>query len=184
MEQNQQNPQLNNYEIKRQQRLEEEKTRQRNKKIKKIIRTSLITALIVAPIGGLVWYAATRPPTPEGDIASRTGLHWHAQLVIIIKGQNQEVSANIGIGAGGMGSIHTHDKSGELHLEKQGLVTKSDISLAHFFKTWGKQFNSNCILDSCNGAGGTIKMIVNGKENTEFENYSMKDKDKIEIIYE
>lgn len=184
MEQNQQN-QPSDYETKRQQKIKEQQTIQRNRKIKKITKTVIISALVLAPIVGLIWYASTRPPTPETDIASKRGLHWHSQLSISIKGQKQEVPANIGIGGGRiMGSTHTHDTSGEIHLEKQGLVTKNDISLGQFFKTWGKQFNSSCILDSCNGPDGTVKLTVNGKENAEFENYSMKDKDKIEIKYE
>lgn len=183
MEENQQN-QPTNYELKRQQKLEEERVRQRKRIIKQATRTAIIIVAVLGPIAGLMWYGLTRPPTPETDIASKRGLHWHSQVSINIKGQKQEISANIGVGGGVMGSTHTHDKTGEIHLEKQGLVTKNDISLAQLFKTWGKQFNSNCILDSCNGAGGTLKMLVNGKENIEFDNYSMKDKDKVEIKYE
>lgn len=181
MEQNQ----PSDYELKRQQKIKEQQIIQRKRNIKKIAKTSIISALVIAPIVGLIWYVATRPPTPETDIASKRGLHWHSQLSVSIKGQKQEVPANIGIGGGRvMGSTHTHDTSGQIHLEKQGLVTKTDISLGQFFKAWGKQFNSNCILDSCNGPDGTVKLLVNGNENTEFENYSMKDKDKIEIKYE
>ncbi len=181
--QNQQSK-INDYELKRQQRVQEQKLLQRKKIIKKLFKRFLIVALIAAPIGGLIWFAATRPPIPETDIVSKSGLHWHSQLSITIKGQKQEVSANIDVGGGVMGSTHTHDTSGQIHLEKQGLVTKTDINLAKLFKTWGKQFNSNCVFDSCDGAGGTVKMFVNGIENTEFENYQMKDKDKIEIKYE
>ena len=32
--------------------------------------------------------------------------------------------------------------------------------------------------------GTNVKMTVNGKENTEYENYAMQDKDKIELRYE
>ena len=39
-------------------------------------------------------------------------------------------------------------------------------------------------MDKKNDQGGTVKMLVNGKENAEFENYLMKDGDKIEISYE
>src|SRR3989344_4314722 len=155
MEENQQN-QSSNYEIKRQQRIKDQQLLQRKKKLKKLIKTFLIIAVIVAPIGGLIWYAATRPPTPETDIVSKRGVHWHPQLSISIKGQKQEIPANIGLGAA-MQTFHTHDKTGELHLEKQGLVVKDDIKVAGFFKTWGKKFNSNCVLDSCNGTGGKVR---------------------------
>ena len=183
MEENQQN-QSSNYEIKRQQRIREQQLLQRKRKIKRFIKTFLIIVVIAVPIGGLIWYAATRPPTPETDIVSKRGLHWHSQLSISIKGQKQEISAGIGVGGGIMGSTHTHDTKGEIHLEKQGLVTKTDINLAQLFKTWGKQFNSGCIFDSCNGPDGKVTMLVNGQDNIEFENYQMKDKDKIEIKFE
>lgn len=183
MEQNKSTQQLNNYELKRQQKLEEERIRQRKKTVKQAIKTVIIIAAILGPIAGLVWYGMTRPEIPETDIVSKQGLHWHPELSIEIKGQKQEIPANIGIGAA-HNPIHTHDANGQIHLEMQGLVKKDDLRLAQFFKVWGKQFNSTCILDSCNGTDGVVKMFVNGNENTEFENYQMNDKDKIEIKYE
>ena len=48
----------------------------------------------------------------------------------------------------------------------------------------GKTFSKDCIFEYCSGADGTVKMFVNGKENTEFENYLINDKDKIEIRYD
>lgn len=84
-----------------------------------------------------------------------------------------------------MTNIHTHDASGQLHWEvMQGPVTKDEILLGDFFGIWGKTFNKDCIFDSCNSSSGTVKMFVNGKENTDFENYQVKDKDNIEIRYE
>lgn len=182
MEQNQQN-QLNDYELKRQQRIKEQQVTQRKIRVKKIATTLTVSILITVPIAGLIWYMTTRPPTPETDVISKKGLHWHPELSIEIKGKKQEIPANIGIGAV-HSPIHTHDTSGILHLEMQGLVTKNSTKLIKFFKIWDKQFNSNCILDSCNGTDGTVRMFVNGKENMEFENYQMQDKDKIEIKYE
>lgn len=182
MEENQQNQQ-SNYETKRQQRTLEQQLLQRKRAIKKFVKTSLIMIVIAGPIIGLVWYAATRPPIPETDIVSKKGLHWHPELKITINGQNQEIPANIGLGVTEQ-TIHTHDNSGILHLEIPGLVKKDDIVLGRFFKIWGKQFNSNCILDSCNGPNGKVKMFVNSKENNDFDNYLMQDKDKIEIKYE
>lgn len=182
MEENKQN-QPAAYELKRQQKIKEQKARQRQRMLKQAVKIALILVAVLGPIAGLLWYGATRPETPETDIISKKGLHWHPELSIEIKGQKQEISPNIGIGAV-HSPTHTHDTSGTVHLEMQGLVTKENIKLAQFFKAWDKQFSANCILDSCNGTDGTVKMFVNGKENTEFENYQMKDKDKIEIKFE
>lgn len=180
MEQNQQE---NAYEIKKQQKLQEQELLQRKKTIKKFINISLVVVLAAIPIAGLVWYTSTQPPLPESDVISKTGIHWHTQLSITLNGKEQEIPANIGIGAVHQ-RIHTHDTSGEIHMEMGGLVTKKDTLLGGFFIIWGKQFNSSCILDSCNGPNGRVRLFVNGNENTEFENYQMKDKDKIEIKYE
>ena len=63
-------------------------------------------------------------------------------------------------------------------------VKKDDIKLGKFFDIWGKTFNKACIFDKCSGSDGQVNMLVNGELNSEFENYTMKDGDKIEIIFE
>lgn len=151
------------------------------------LKSVVIKWLLIVGVIGLItaagWWLLTRPGISEEEIVSRKGLHWHPGLTIIIKGEKQEISANIGIGAVHQ-PIHTHDSTGVLHLEIQGLVTKEEIKLGQFFKIWGKDFSSNCIFEFCNGEDGNVKMIVNGQENKDFENYLMKDKDRIEIRYE
>lgn len=84
-----------------------------------------------------------------------------------------------------MTDFHTHDTSGELHWEvMSGPVTKEHVQLKAFFEVWGKTFNGAQILDAKNGSDGTVKMFVNGQPNTQFENYQIKDGDKIEVRYE
>ena len=151
---------------------------------KVFIGIGLATILIL--VGGvslLSLQQSKEASVPERQVVSRNGIHWHPRLTILIKGEKQEVSANIGIG-GVHQPIHTHDTSGTLHLEVNGLVTKDEIELGRFFQIWGKEFNSTAILDKKNGSEGSVKMSVNGKENKDFENYLMKDKDNIEIRYE
>ena len=134
------------------------------------------SSLFIALIGGIVWYIATRPPILESDIISRNAIHWHPELTIYVKDKKQEIPMNIGIGAIHQ-PVHTHDDNdqGIIHLEFQGLVKKQNITLGQFFKNWGKDIRS---------FGANMKMIVNGKENTEYENYIMRDNDKIELRYE
>ncbi|MDP3784460.1 MAG: hypothetical protein Q8R12_00010, partial [bacterium] len=103
-----------------------------------------------------------------------SGLHWHPELAIFVKGEKQEIPANLGIGAV-HNPMHTHDSSGVIHLEFQGVVRKDDLKLGHFFQVWGKDFME---------LGSTVKMTVNGEENTELQDYIMKDSDKIELRYE
>ena len=152
--------------------------------------------LILGGIGALIWYSGSRASVPESEIISRKGIHWHPELKIIIKGEATTIPANIGIGMQYAGyplydpvmmmtNMHTHDDSGTLHWEvMKGPVNKDDVLLANFFAIWGKKFDENCILESCDGTEGTVKMFVNGQPSAEFQNYLVKDKDKIEIRYE
>ena len=80
-----------------------------------------------------------------------------------------------------MHPIHTHDSTGMLHLE---FNEPRDVKLSEFFEIWGKRFDSQCILENCNGDQGTVKMRVDGQESTEFGNYMMRDGDQIEIVFE
>ena len=169
---------------------------------KLFIAVAVVIALAVITTGLLYnkkpkpTVAPAQQSVASSDVVSKTGIHWHPQLAIYIKGKKQVIPANIGIGKQyasskwydpmmSMTDFHTHDTSGELHWEvMEGPVTKDHVTLKAFFEVWGKPFNSNQILDVKNGPDGTVKMFVNGQPNTEFENYQVKDKDQIEIKYE
>lgn len=164
------------WELKHQEKENAKEVATKKRSAERIIHWIVGLVLVVLPIGGLIWYGATRPPIPESEIVSRNGLHWHPEIMIYVKGVKQEMPANIGIAAIHR-PIHTHEDAGAgiVHLEFQGVVRKNDILLGQFFKSWEKDMRS---------FGANMKMTVNGKENTEYENYVMQDKDKIEIRYE
>ena len=162
------------HDLNKQERLQTQEAAVRKARVKKIGLWGFGGFLVFAVIGGLIWYFATRPPTLESDIISRNGIHWHPELTITVKGEQQEIPKDIGIGAAHL-PMHTHDDTGVIHLEFQGKVRKTDITLGQFFKIWGKDIRSFSV---------NMKMTVNGEENTEYENYIMQDKDKIELRYE
>lgn len=151
------------------------------------MKTILIVggAVAILLIGGVWWSQNLAASDP--DVISRSGIHWHPQLTIYVKGEKKEISANIGIGsqyAGTpgydpqmqMAAVHTHDDMPIVHLEfMSGPVHKEDATLGAFFKIWGKDIRS---------FGANMRMTVNGKENTDYENYIMRDGDKIELLYE
>ncbi|KKR45549.1 MAG: hypothetical protein A3G47_01130 [Candidatus Zambryskibacteria bacterium RIFCSPLOWO2_12_FULL_39_45] len=148
-------------------------------------KTIIIIVVAVGLLFGGVWWSKSLTKN-DPDIISRNGLHWHPELFIFVKGVKEEIPTNIGVGfqyAGlpgydqnmKMTGVHTHDTSGIIHFEFSGLVRKKDLTLGQFFKIWGKDISS---------FGVNMKMTVNGKENTEYENYIMQDKDKIELRYE
>ena len=151
--------------------------------IKKISKIALLILLAAGSVGWFTWHIVNQPKIPESEIISQKGIHWHPELTILIKGQKQEIPANIGIGAVHK-PMHTHDDMGVIHLEFSGLVKKEDVRLGNFFEIWSRKFNKDCIFDKCSGAEGKLKMFVNDKENFDFEDYIMRDGDKIEIVFE
>ena len=135
-------------------------------------------------IGGVWWLNSLQESDP--NIISTQGVHWHPQIEVYVKGEKQEIPANIGIGpqyasmptfdvSMRMTAMHTHEPDGTIHLEFPARVTKEDTTLGNFFRIWGKDFMS---------FGSSVTMTVNGEENTKLENYEMKDGDKIELRYE
>lgn len=187
LEQNEQNEQqLTNrelYQLKKQSKQKEREQQERKRTIKKIINIVGIVVIAGGGILALVWFLNDKLSIPESEIISKQGIHWHAELSIKILGQYQGLSTDIGIGAV-HNPIHTHESDGVVHMEFSGLVEKDNIRLERFFEIWKETFNKDCILDKCNGSEGQVKMFVNGEENYEFENYIMKDGNKIEIIFE
>ena len=141
-------------------------------------KTTIIIAVTVVFAISMIWWSKTNqttsPAALDGEILSLTGLHSHPQLEIYVKGEKQEIPAGLGMG-GGHKPIHTHDDAPIVHLEFPAKVTKDDTRLGEFFTVWGKDFRE---------FGQTATMTVNGEPNTEFENYQMKDGDKIELRYD
>lgn len=175
---------LNEYQIRKQEKLAEQKKQDIKKTAKKVFRLAFAILIIAGGIGAAFWYL-NRPVNysdPLGMCIQHQNLqmHIHPRLSIKTKGQEQDIPANIGISPTCMRPIHTHDASGTLHLE---FPIKRGVKLGEFFKIWEKEFSSEKILDKQNGPEGQVKMLVNGQPNTEFENYIMKDKDQIEIIF-
>lgn len=173
---------------KKQQREERQRQREQARvaaQRKKNITRVLLWGIPIVLVALGVWVVGRSPKISNEDnpLISRRGIHWHPNLEITIKGERVTIPANIGIG-GNHADTHTHKENDQIHLEMSRPVRESDTRLAKFFETWGEEFNSQCILDACNGEEGTVKMLVNGEENFEFESYLMRDGDQIEIIYE
>lgn len=144
------------------------------------IRTAIwatVGALIlIISFGAWLSYAGKNPRNPGDKIVVANGLHWHPEVTIYVKGVKQEIPTNIGIGANHE-PMHTHDTSGQVHLEFSGTVREKDLTLGRFFKNWGKDISS---------FGALTEMTVNGSEiaASERETYVLRDKDTVELYYE
>lgn len=150
-----------------------------------------VPVLIVIGLIGLV-IAAPRDSDSTGTRASKelvmscttdmaTTFHIHPTLTIMIDGVKQSIPANVGITNGCLHPVHTHDASGKIHVESP---EAKDFTIGDFFLVWGKTFTANQILDSVVDDTHTIKMTVNGENNTDYENYVVHDLDDIVISYE
>ena len=152
-----------------------------------IIGGGALTIAIIVGISVLVSNnSSSTSAVPKDQIVAQNGLHWHPRLKILVNGENQEIPANVGILPSKHEEIHTHEdnKEGIIHMEMQGVVTREETRLGRFFEIWGKKFNSSQIFEFKNSTESAVKMFVNGKTNKDFENYQMRDGDKIEIKYE
>ncbi|MDP3661576.1 MAG: hypothetical protein Q8R17_01885 [bacterium] len=141
-------------------------------------KPTLIVIGVLVVVVGIALVAVkvfSGPSTADPEVLSRTGLHWHPELTIFVKEERQGIPANIGISAV-HNPVHTHDATGVIHLEMQGLVKKSNTKLGVFFRVWNKTF--------ADFGTTTPRMTVNGVENIELLDYPMKDKDKIELYFE
>ncbi len=162
---------------------EVKKELQKNKKTFKEIKQVVFGVIILSMVGYGLFWIITLPKIPQSELISSTGIHWHSSISIIIKGEKVNIPTNIGIGAV-HSPMHTHESDGTIHMEYNGVVYEKDTHLRRFFEIWGKNFNSKGIMGNINGKDGVLRMTVNGVENSEFENYSIKDGDTIEIIFE
>ncbi len=157
-----------------------------------------LTVIIIATL--VLWFIITNMQETESTIFLTEDqiksipagpVHWHPKLTIRIDGKEVNIPTGIGISIGTvvdtrfstmrMSPTHTHETDGTIHIENQNPAGKPEtVTLGYLFYIWNKPFNSTCILDHCTGK---IRMTVNGKENKEFQNYVMHDKDDIVLEY-
>ena len=111
-----------------------------------------------------------------------TEFHIHPKLRVIIDGKEQVIPANVGITNGCMNPLHTHDATGELHVESP---VQRDFTLGDFFAVWHRPFSRTEIFEHKAGPGTDyeIVMTVNGEQSDVYENLVLRDKDQIVIEY-
>jgi hypothetical protein len=129
-------------------------------------------AVVVLLIVGALW--SRQLQTRDPSILSRSGLHWHPTLQIYVRGERVDIPKNIGLGSRHK-PVHTHDDLPIIHLEFSGIVREKDAMLGRFFESWDRDMRS---------LGKNVRMTVNGVDNTEYEQYIMRDKDVIELHYD
>lgn len=145
---------------------------------------------VAVVIGGLV--LLVKYGTPDDTRSTReiamicttdmaTRFHIHPNISIVVNGTVQTIPAQVGIKAGCMNPLHTHDTSGKIHVESP---VRRDFTLGDFFAVWGETFSKDQVLDYKVDDTHAITVNVNGTENQDFENLVLNDNDQIVISYE
>jgi hypothetical protein len=147
--------------------------------VKKSTKKQVLTLLlIVAFLGSSIAFALISAFPSQNQPQT----NWSAQLVITIFGNQYTIPADIG--------VTNETRTNLFTINSDGIIYKTgteDSTLGDFFKTWGKNFNSTCILDYCNNQNNSMKMYLhsgnNWVANSEYENYVIKNGDIIWIDY-
>ncbi len=98
-------------------------------------------------------------------------MHIHSYLTIEIDGKTKKLIKDIGISPTCEHAIHTHEDTGEIHVESQ---VQRDYTLDNFMKLWGEPIERT---------GYTLTMSVDDKPSQEFGKLVLKDKQQIKLIY-
>ena len=151
-----------------------------SKVTKKRLKIGLIITVVITALVGLFYVIGGESPSVNMTSVPKGAIHWHPHLTILINGQEQLIPIGIGMGAAHL-PIHTHENDGTLHMENQN-PSLTTVRLGYFFKVWDKTFDNSCIFEYCTDKG-TLTMTVNGKNNMEWGDYVMQDKDQIVITY-
>lgn len=129
-----------------------------------------------------------------GDEGCDLAIHIHSQLHMSVCGEEY----NLGLEKGDLGRTHTHKERDYLHFHA---LIKTDITgtkilepekiyLGELFDQLNIPFTKTCFADKCNGdlcpngQPGTLKVIVNGIPNEDFDEYVWNDDDEIEIRFD
>lgn len=99
-------------------------------------------------------------------------LHIHPSLRITVGGVAEAVPANIGIMGNCMAEVHTHDSSGQIHIETTD--ASREFVLKDFFAVWDMSLVRE---------GYVLTASLNGEEVTNPEGIVLRDHDSIELVY-
>lgn len=127
---------------------------------------------------------------PEGcELAA----HWHADVEFDLCGE----TFSMPLETGPLDGQHTHKERNYLHFhallrtDESGteVLNPEELYVGEFFDTIDVPFSESCFDgycngDLCRGEPGILRMHVNGEPNFEFDKYSWRDGDVIEIIFE
>jgi len=162
----------------------------KNKQMDKIKKYGIIAIIIIGLVGGYLLLPKAEPVDLKvGNLVFPLGkIHWHAIPTVYICGENIPIPRPLSDVHLGGSLLHTHQDA-KAHIE--GSVSDpSQITLGLFMINIGMTFTDTALVDkkngdSClNGNPGTVKLFVNGIQNSDLSNYVLRDGDLIEMKFE
>lgn len=152
----------------------------RVRRIKKIIFWSFGVLLIVTFV---VWlFSSFNAPFTSGEV------HWHATLEMVACGQKLENPVPFDAEHHlGLPLLHTHTDR-LIHIEGQ-VWNAEDILLGKYMDVIGMPFTSDSLGDFVGPSGcrdgkvNSVRLMVNGMDNTLMRDYILRDGDNISLVY-
>jgi hypothetical protein len=179
----------------------------KNKKTKTFVMIGLVVAAVAATVGiiglnGDYYKTHSIPSSPSlganSSSSSATidgiqcgameqfGFHIHAHLDIFLNSKTYAIPALIGITDKCFYWLHTHDKSGVIHIEAP---VKRNFTLGQFFDIWNTKFKNTQLFGNSTGIIGdsdALNVYVNGSKVSNGTNYRdivLHAHDAISIVY-
>ncbi len=154
------------------------------------VALALLLAVVLAGVV-LAWpYLSSSPTNTPG---TDRPMHIHPHLQLTFDGQDRPLPTNIGIDAsmwkdhsldeyssmGPMAPLHTHDSTGQIHVEST--VTR-DFTLGEFFHVWGQPLGDQQVWDHQAEPGHGLWMVVDGQRGAVSGGLVFRDQMHIEIV--
>ncbi len=200
---------ISSHELKEQKKQEKEEQKHgeyskqaRNKRIR---NASILVVVIIIFIVSA--YILSAPPkngavSPRYDLAGipSSFVHWHADVDVVVCGEDKKLSEAASGGLLGTNRLHTHDRAtniqslpgsdgnGVIHTEGTIPQSPGEHTLDKFMKNIGIEFGNETIMDKkngdlCNGTAGSVKAFLDDNLLDDFLNYLPRDRDVIRIEF-
>lgn len=144
----------------------------------------IIIAVIIVALGLMVWGSTLTPAIRPWSETTRVGclpnghenlaLHIHPRLSIFVDGVPEVIPANIGIRPGCMAEVHTHDETGELHVETIDIARGDMFTLQDFFDVWDMELERE---------GYEVYILRNGQLQDTLSDVPLRDLENLEVRY-
>lgn len=188
---------------KREEKVQEESKRGKEKFSKRALYVALGVVILIAVGYGAFSLGGAPQSNGEFDLMGipDSFVHWHADIDIILCGQEQRLPEALPGSLIGPPSLHTHDRqenlrsmprsdgNGVIHNEAVIPSQPGEQTLGRFLDHMNIQFSGTQIMnrkngDLCpNGNPGTVTLLINGQPNSQWRNYIPRDGDTILIDF-